>query len=130
VLLLDAVPLFKMCTARQLEELAETACPVRFNPGEALCTEGEASQDCFVIFAGEATATIGTEVVGEMGPNDIVGERGPVLNMPRQASVVAATHMLAYAISGDRLRRLAQDNPALGTAMRDEIDRQYRPLTG
>jgi CRP-like cAMP-binding protein len=125
VLLLDAVPLFRLCTARELEELASCCHPVAFEPGDVLCVEGEVGDACFVVAAGEAMVTVADKVLAIVGPDDVVGERGSLLKVPRRATVSALSHVLAYAISGKQLQAMADSNPALGAAMRADVERRY-----
>lgn len=125
VLLLDAVPLFRLCSARELEDLAIGAVPVTFAPGEVLCVEGAMGDACFVIAAGEALVTVDDCVVGMVGPDDVVGERGPLFGVPRAATVSALSHVLAYSLAGEQLRAMAQRNLPLGDAMRADIETRY-----
>lgn len=125
VLLLDAVPLFRLCSARELEDLAEEARPVSFEPGDVLCVEGSMGDACFVIAAGEALVTVCDSPVGMVGPDEVVGERGPLLGVPRAATVSALSHVLAYSLPGDRLRAMGQRNLPLGDAMRADVERRY-----
>jgi len=55
-----------------------------------------------VIAEGEASVVIGGAFVATVEADDVVGERGPLLDAPRIATVTAKTHMITYAISRDR----------------------------
>jgi hypothetical protein len=123
--LLGRVPLFRSCSATELESLARTAYPLVFDPGDVLCVEGADAPECYVIAEGEAAVTIGGEHVTSVGEDDVVGERGPIAGAPRAATVVAATHMVTYAISRARLGDLLAANPALADAMRADVARRY-----
>jgi CRP-like cAMP-binding protein len=119
------VPLFRGCSPDELEQLARTAYPLSFDAGDVLCVEGEDAPECYVIAAGEATVTIGGDVVGKAVSDDVVGEKGPLESRPRAATVTAATHMITYAISREHLTRLLEESPAAAKAMRDELERRY-----
>ena len=125
VALLERVPLFAACAAAELALLAATAYPIAFDPGEILCREGADAPDCYVIAEGEATITIAGKDVATVGADDAVGERGPIEDLPRAATVTAATHMLTYAISRERLRRLMEANPTAAKHMRDLLSERY-----
>lgn len=111
VALLQSNSLFARCTAAELEQLAATAYPISFEPGDLLCTQGGESPECYIVQEGQAVVTIGHKGVATVGEHDVVGERGVLLDTVRSATVTAMTHMLTYAISRERLRALVECNP-------------------
>jgi hypothetical protein len=123
--LLDRVPLFRPCTPDELAELASTAYPMAFDPGDVLCVEGAEANECYVIAAGEAVATARGRQLAVIGVDDVVGERGPLLGEPRAATVTATSHVLTYAISRKALRRLSALRPELAAAMHDSVAQRY-----
>ena len=84
IALLKRVPFFRPCSAADLETLAATAYPISFDAGEHLCVEGADAPDCYVIAAGEADIFIAGERVATIGADDVVGERGLLLDAPRR----------------------------------------------
>jgi cytochrome P450 len=120
--------LFERCTKAELEQLAATAYPMSFEPGDLLCTEGGESPECYIIEEGQAVVTIGRKGVGTIGEHDVVGERGVLLDTVRSATVTAMTHMITYAISRERLRALASGNVAAREWMLEEMHRRYPNL--
>lgn len=125
VALLRRNTLFTRCTDSELEQLATTAYPISFEPGDMLCTEGSPSPECYIIEEGQAVVTIGRKGVGTIGEHDVVGERGVLLDTVRAATVTAMTHMITYAISRERLRGVVEDNPTARAWMLDEMQRRY-----
>ncbi|MGH2760424.1 MAG: cytochrome P450 [Actinomycetota bacterium] len=123
--LLGRIPLFAGCSGHELDRLASTAYPIAFDAMDVLCSEGADAQECYVVSEGEATVTIGGEVVAQVGPDDVVGEKGPLEGTPRAATVTATTHMVTYAISRDELLALVERSPAASQAMRAELGRRY-----
>jgi cytochrome P450 len=117
--------LFERCTKGELEQLAATAYPISFEPGDLLCTEGEESPECYLIEEGQAVVTIGRKGVRTVGEDDVVGERGVLLDTVRSATVTATTHMITYAISRERLRALVAGNAAAREWMLEETHRRY-----
>lgn len=118
-------PLFERCTRQELEQLASTAYPMSFDPGDVLCAEGDESPECYLIEEGQAVVTIGRKGVRTVGVDAVVGERGVLLDTVRSATVTAMTHMITYAISRERLRALVDGNPAARTWMLEETHRRY-----
>ncbi len=117
--------LFERCTQQELEELAATAYPMSFDPGDLLCAEGGESPECYLIEDGQAVVTIGRKGVRTVGEHDVVGERGVLLDTVRSATVTAVSHMLTFAISRERLRALVVGNPAAREWMLEEAHRRY-----
>ncbi len=121
--------LFERCTQSELEQLAATAYPMSFEPGDLLCIEGGESPECYIIEEGHAVVTIGRKGVATVGEHDVVGERGVLLNTVRSATVTAMAHMITYAISRERLRTLVAGNPAAREWMLEEMRRRYPNLS-
>jgi len=123
--LLARTALFRSCAPEELAELALTAYPMSFEPGDALCTEGGASLECYAIAEGEAAVTIGGRFVTTVGEDDVVGERGPLEDSVRTATVTATTHVVTYAISRQRLLGLVGRSPRAAEGMFEELQRRY-----
>jgi cytochrome P450 len=127
--LLSRNSLFQRCSQDELERLAATAYPMSFEPGDMLCVEGAESPECYVIEEGQAVVTIGRKGVATVGVDDVVGERGVLLDTVRSATVTAMGHMITYAISRERLHALVKGNPAAREWMLEEMRRRYPNLT-
>ena len=128
VALLQSNSLFARCSNQELEQLAATAYPMSFEPGDLLCAEGGESPECYIIEEGQAVVTIGRKGVAKVGEHDVVGERGVLLETVRSATVTAMSHMITYAISRERLRGLVERNPAAREWMLEEMRRRYPNL--
>lgn len=124
-MLLGRLPLFSGCTTDELEQLAKSVHPTRFHAGERLCTAGGDSPACYVVAEGEAVVTVGDITIAKVGPEDVVGERGPIMNRPRAATVTANTSMRTYAIPSTQIRSIVETSPVAATVMRDELLRRY-----
>ena len=125
VTLLARADLFRRCMPEEIGELAATAYPMSFEPGDRLTIEGAEPLDCYVIAEGEAEVSIGGEIVRLVGDNDVVGERGPLENKARSATVTATSHMVTYAISRERLLALADRSPTAREGMFAYIRERY-----
>ncbi|MBI3784022.1 MAG: cytochrome P450 [Deltaproteobacteria bacterium] len=128
VALLKTNSLFERCSTAELEQLAATAYPMSFDPGDLLCSEGDESPECYIIQEGQAVVTIGRKGVATVGEHDVVGERGVLLDTVRSATVTAMNHMITYAISRERLRALVAGNQAAREWMLEEMHRRYPNL--
>jgi cytochrome P450 len=125
VALLERIPLFAGCRPSELALLAATAYPIAFDPGNVLCAEGAEAHDCYVIAEGEAQVTIAGALVATVGADDVVGERGPIADLPRAATVTATTHMLTFSISRDRLHQVMHSNQAAADHMKNVLAARY-----
>jgi len=128
VALLQSNSMFARCAAEELEQLAATAYPMSFEPGDMLCTEGGESPECYIIEEGHAVVTVGRKGVATVGEHDVVGERGVLLDTVRSATVTAMSHMITYAISRERLRALVAGNAQAREWMLEEMHRRYPNL--
>jgi CRP-like cAMP-binding protein len=117
--------MFAGCRRPELEQLAQSASAIQFEPADVLCEEGTDSPECYVLAEGEALVTIGGKVVALRGPNQVVGERGPIEGAPRMATVLARTALRALAIPRDTLLGLMQGSPAVAAGVRTELRRRY-----
>ncbi len=123
--LLARVPLFRSCTPAELADLAASAYPITFRPGDVVCAEGADAPECYAIAEGGATVEIAGRTVGTVGPDDVVGERGPLENRPRTATVRAVTAMVTYAISAESLLTLAARSAAARAGMMAWVRGRY-----
>ncbi len=124
-MLLGRLPLFSGCTTEELERLAKSVDPTNFDAGERLCVAGADAPECYVVAEGEAVVTVGDIPVASVGPEDVVGERGPITGRPRAATVTAHTRMRTYAIPREQIRNIVETSPVAATVMRDELLRRY-----
>ena len=125
IVLLARADLFQSCTPDEIAELAVTAYPMSFEPGDSLCVEGGEALECYVISEGEASVAIEGREIRMLGENDVVGERGPLEDRSRSATVTATTHMNTYAISRERLLALVQKSPKAAEGMYAYVERRY-----
>jgi cytochrome P450 len=117
IVLLARAGLFRSCTPGEIQDLATTAYPMSFEPGDHLTVEGAESLDCYVVAEGDADVFIGGERVATVGEYDVVGERGPLEGKARSATVTATSHMVTYAISRERLLGLVERSPTAAKGM-------------
>jgi CRP-like cAMP-binding protein len=123
--LLSQHRLFQGCNRDQIDYLAATSWPTVFEAGERLCIEGTFAPVCFLVAEGHASVTIGNTGVGAVTANDVVGERGILLDTVRAATVTADDHMVTCAIARERLLALVADSLPVRRWMMDEVQRSY-----
>jgi CRP-like cAMP-binding protein len=89
--------------------------------------EGAESADCYIVVEGEAALTIMGDTVGKVHAGEVVGERGPIEDSPRAATVTATSRVHAYAISRVRLDEILNNNPNAAVHMRRLVRARYAP---
>jgi CRP-like cAMP-binding protein len=130
---LRAVPLFSKIDANKLKLLAFTSERLEFAPGDVLFEQGEAGTSAYVILKGEADVLVqGTDgliKVATLHQYAVVGEIAMLCDVPRTATVKAATELTALKVSRDVFLRLVHDFPDMGVEMMRELARRLEETT-
>jgi hypothetical protein len=98
--------------------------PQRLSPGDLLVEQGETGESSNIVYLvldGVIEVIIDGEVLGELGPGAIVGERAQLEEGARTASLRAKTAAKVIGVSGEELNREALEQVAAGRS-RDESD--------
>jgi MFS family permease len=96
--LLRRNPLFAPLPLTALDSLAESLVSVSFAEGDIVMRAGEPGDTYVLIEEGEVDVGADGRSLGSYGPGDGVGEIALLRRVPRTATVVARTHVEAYAI--------------------------------
>ncbi len=129
--LLAGVPVFSTLERDDLERIAQFAVPRRFDPGEVVFREGDASDTCYVVREGRARA-IRTHRDGRaitlatFGPGDIFGELALFEDELRSATVEAIEPTSAVAVLGPDMRRLMSEHAEISARLVIALGRRLR----
>jgi CRP-like cAMP-binding protein len=90
-----AAPLYRGLTADEIQDLATGLELRRFAPGEALMTQGEASDGAYVIISGRVSVAGrlpggGETAIAELGPGDLLGEMALLMRGGRRTATARA----------------------------------------
>jgi CRP-like cAMP-binding protein len=119
---LKRVPLFAGLTDRQLQKLAQQFRERILPQGTTPVQEGTMSGiGFFVIADGEASVSIGGEVVRAIGPGDHFGEIALVNEAERTATVTADTDLRVLEIPFYDFREFALANPEVMWALLQHV---------
>ncbi|WP_150495479.1 cyclic nucleotide-binding domain-containing protein [Roseibium aquae] len=112
---LRRVPLFRGIDETKLRLLAFISDRTRYQKGERLCSQGEEGDSAFIILLGTADVRVdtpeGERTVAQVGENSIVGEIAILCDVPRTATLVAATDMDVLIVSKDDFLKLLKEFP-------------------
>ena len=110
--------------AGRLEAAARQLVPVPVRAGDVVIRQGDAADRFYLVDAGSYRVTKARDgaepaVVNELGPGDVFGEIGLLRDVPRTATVTAATDGILYALDGDAFAGLVGSGPGLSTRLLD-----------
>ena len=111
--LLRRLPLFELCSKRDVRRIAALAEERSIADGTELITEGEPGREFFVVVEGEVEVRRRGRRVARLGSGSYVGEIALLSRSPRTATVTAATPLRVLAISGTDFVRLLDLLPEL-----------------
>ena len=98
--LLRDLPLFELCSKRDLRRIAALAEERLVDEGTELIREGEPGREFFVVVDGEVDVRRRGRRVARLGAGSYVGEIALLSRSPRTATVTARTSLRVLAISG------------------------------
>ncbi len=119
------IPLFSSLDDSRLKLLSFTSEWVVYQPGDNLCIEGEKGEEAFVIMEGDVDIYVNTKsgplLVTTHGAGEIVGETAIVCDVPRTATVMAATELVVLKITKDVFMQLIEGCPEVAVAVIREL---------
>ena len=126
--LLRNIPMFANIEPSKLKLLAFTSERMTFKAGDTLFKQGEAGDSAYVIIGGEADVIVDTPkgplTVAKLKRNDIVGEIAILCDVPRTATVQAASRLEAMVIAKDLFFRLVMEFPQMAVEIMRELARR------
>ena len=129
--LLRLSELFAPLPGPELEGLARSLLPVDAPAGTVIIQEGDPGDRYYAVAAGEATVTRAGAVVATLRRGEGFGEIALLRDVPRTATVTAATDMQLYALEKDAfLAAVTGHAPTHSTARRIVSDRLPAALAG
>jgi CRP/FNR family transcriptional regulator, cyclic AMP receptor protein len=111
--LIRNLPLFELCSKRDLRRIAALAVERSVDAGTELISEGEPGTEFYVVVDGEIDVRRKGRRVGRLGAGSYVGEIALLSRSPRSATVLAATPLRVLVISGHEFVELLDNLPEL-----------------
>lgn len=123
--ILRRVPLFQGIEPSRLKLIAFTSEAMRFSAGDTLFHQGDMGDSAYLILTGEAVVTarspIGDIELARFGRNEIVGEIGILCDIPRTATVRAASDLATLRIGKECLSDMLNAFPSMARVMLREM---------
>ncbi|TVQ29710.1 MAG: Crp/Fnr family transcriptional regulator [Geminicoccaceae bacterium] len=130
---LKTIPLFAKVDAAKLKLLAFTSERLSYAEGDALFEAGDPADAAYIVMQGEADVLVrtpeGPVKVASVGQNDIVGEIGILCDVPRTATVRAASDLVTLRISKDGFFHLVTQFPEVGIEIMAELASRLHQTT-
>lgn len=122
---LRSIPLFSKIEPAKLKLLAFTSEQVEYMTGEVLFHQGDAADAAYILLEGDADILVespsGPVRVAQLGKNDIVGEIAILCDVPRTATVAAASRLVTLRVSKDGFFNLVTQFPQVGVEIMHEL---------
>jgi CRP-like cAMP-binding protein len=120
------VPMFAGVGRKELKRLIDRMSERTFTEGEVAVEEGRGGAGFWMIQDGEATVSIGGEIVRTLGPGEYFGEVALLDDGPRSASVTAASDMRCLGIASWEFRPFVLEHPEIALTMMQTLARRLR----
>jgi CRP-like cAMP-binding protein len=114
---LQAQPVFKDCSSRDLEDLANHANHTSVPKDWPLIHQETPADACYVILSGDADVMIEGKKVASITTGAVVGEAGLAGHKLRNATVTSTTPLDLLRINADEFAKLIARRPALKAAL-------------
>ena len=112
------MPLFAELPDGDVDRLSEVATEIELEAGAALTAEGEFGHALYIVESGTADVHRDGEVVGSVGPGDVVGEIAVLSSGRRTATVVATSPMRLIALFKRDVWVLERNAPVVAERLR------------
>jgi CRP/FNR family transcriptional regulator, cyclic AMP receptor protein len=110
---LEAVPLFRACTRKQLRAVARIAEVFDAPAGTIVIRAGDPGEEFFLIVEGTARVHVSAKKRLRLRPGDYFGEMSLLDGEPRSATVVADTPLRLLVINRQNFQTLLDTVPGL-----------------
>ena len=132
--LLRRVPMFANVANANLKLLAFASQRLSFNEGDVIFEQGADGDAAYIIIGGTANVEIdsvtGPVTVATLEENQIVGEIAILCDVPRTATVRAATELTTLRVTKDLFFKLSVEFPQMAVEIMKKIGNHLESTTG
>ena len=115
--LLKEVPLFSVCSQKELRAIAQLGVPIDVDEGTVLTTRGQHGSEFFLVLDGVASCRVGRREVRRFGPGEFFGEMALLYGGVRTADVVALSEMQLLVLNAKEFRSMLLTTPEIDIKM-------------
>ncbi len=116
--ILRRIPIFSQIDAAKLKLMAFASERLTYKAGQTLFKQGEMGDAAYIVLDGTADILVDTAEgplrVAQLSENEIIGEIAILCDIPRTASVQAATELTTLKITKELFFRMIMDFPEMG----------------
>ena len=116
--ILRRIPIFSQIDAAKLKLMAFASERLTYKAGQTLFKQGEMGDAAYIVLDGTADILVDTPDgplrVAQLAENEIIGEIAILCDIPRTASVEAATELITLKITKELFFRMVMDFPEMG----------------
>ena len=132
-IMLQRSPLFRGLAPATLERIAALAVQRSYRVGEVVFSQGDAGDAAYIVIEGEAEVLVDTPrgklAVATMTRNAIIGEIAILCDVPRTATVVAKSSLVALRVDKENFFRLVNEFPQMAVEIMRELARRLNHTT-
>jgi CRP-like cAMP-binding protein len=125
--LLKQVPLFSLCSKKELEEVAYLADEVDLPEGRNLATEGATGKEFVVIVEGGADVRRKGRKINTLGDGDFLGEIALIAGVPRTATVTTTEPSRVLVVTAQAFKQLLRDSPSIQLKVLEALAHRLPP---
>jgi voltage-gated potassium channel len=125
---LQSIPLFRDLSRSDLEEVARMSYRVTRDPGLVIIEQEEVGTEMYLIVEGTARVERDGVVIGEAGPNSVIGEMALIDNRRRSATIIAETRCELLAIPYDKFWAFVNTVPSIQRTLLVTLSKRVRDL--
>ena len=123
---LARIPLFSGVKPKELKKLGKRMTQRSFNEGDEITRVGESGIGFFVIEDGNASVSVGGEIVRTLGPGEHFGEIALIDSGPRSATIIAGTDLRCRGMSAWEFRPFVEEHPEVAWALLETLVSRLR----
>jgi CRP/FNR family cyclic AMP-dependent transcriptional regulator len=125
--LLKKVPLFSLCSKKELEVVAQLADEVDLPEGRNLATEGATGKEFVVIVEGAADVRRKGRKINTLGSGDFLGEIALIAGIPRTATVTTTEPSHVLVVTAQAFKQLLRDSPSIQLKVLEALAHRLPP---
>ena len=127
---LARVPLFSGIKPKELKKLSKRMTERDFNEGDEITREGESGIGFFVIEEGNASVSVGGNIVRTLGPGEHFGEVALIDSGPRSATIIASTDLRCRGMSAWEFKPFVEEHPEVAWGLLETLVGRLRAAEG